>query len=70
MAHRYVKMASERGTLQHLFWDNQVLLSHRLLAALFGSIFRLPPVKKAMASEQMQSRFLEAVLRRSHEGDQ
>jgi len=64
-AHRYVKMAIERGTLQHLIWDNQVLLSHRLLAALFGSIFKLPPVKKAMASEQMQSRFLEAVLRRS-----
>ena len=30
---RTVAMAIERGTLQHLIFDNQVLYSHRTLAA-------------------------------------
>ncbi|MCB1150201.1 4Fe-4S dicluster domain-containing protein [bacterium] len=63
-AHRYVRMAVERGKLQNLVFDNQVLASHRALAALLGAVLKLPPVKRALASEQLQSRFLEAVLRR------
>ena len=62
-AQRYVLMAIERGTLQNLIFDNQVLASHRALAALLGAVFRLPPVHRAMASEQMKSRFLAAVFR-------
>ena len=42
--HRAVVMAIERGTLQHLVFDNQVLCSHRALAAVLGVILRLPPV--------------------------
>jgi ferredoxin len=63
-AQRYVMMATERGKLQDLIFDNQVLASHRAMAALLGAVLRLPPVKKAMASEQLRSRFLEAVSRR------
>lgn len=63
-AHRYVLMAVERGKLQNLVFDNQVLASHRALAALLGAVLELPPVKRALASEQLRSRFLEAVLRR------
>lgn len=62
--HRTVVMAIERGTLQHLFFDNQVLLSHRALAAVLGVILKLPPVKRAMASSQLKSRYLEALLKR------
>jgi len=61
--HRTVVMAMERGTLQHLIFDNQVLQSHRLLAAVLGAILRLPPVKRALASKQVKSRYLEALLR-------
>jgi ferredoxin len=64
-AQRYVMMAAERGTLQDLIFDNQVLASHRALAALLGAVLKLPPIKKAMASKQLKSRFLEAVSRRS-----
>jgi ferredoxin len=64
-AHRYVLMAIERGKLQNLIFDNQVMASHRALAALLGVIFKLPPVKRALASKQMQSRFLEAANRRT-----
>ncbi|MBU2503192.1 4Fe-4S dicluster domain-containing protein [bacterium] len=67
-AHRYVMMAVERGKLQDLIFDNQVMASHRLLAALLGSVLKLPPVKRAMANKQLQSRYLEALLGRSSRG--
>ena len=62
-AQRYVLMAIERGKLQNLIFDNQVLTSHRALAALLGSILKLPPVQRALAGEQIKSRFLAAVDR-------
>lgn len=62
--HRSVIMAIERGKLQNLILDNQIALSHRALAALMGVILKLPPVKQAMASEQMKSRYLVALLER------
>ena len=37
-AHRVVVMATERGLLQELIFDNKVLFSHRLLAGILGSI--------------------------------
>lgn len=57
-AHKVVLMAIERGKLQNLIFDNQVLWNHRAMAALFGVILKLPPVKQIMASEQMKSRYL------------
>ena len=63
-AHRVVLMAIERGTLQDLIFDNKVLFSHRALAALFGVIFKLPPVKQLLASKQLKSRYLEGMMRK------
>jgi ferredoxin len=63
-AHRVVVMAVERGNLQNLIFDNQVLWSHRALAAVLGVILKLPPLKQAMASRQMKSRYLEALISR------
>jgi Pyruvate/2-oxoacid:ferredoxin oxidoreductase delta subunit len=63
-AHRAVLMAVERGTLQDLVFDNRVLFSHRALAALLGAILRLPPVKRLLATEQVRSRYLAALVRR------
>ncbi len=64
-AHRTVLMAIERGCLQNLIFDNQAHLSHRAMAAVLGVILRLPPVKQALASRQLQSRYLEALLDRT-----
>jgi len=64
-AHRAVMMAIERGTLQHLVFDNQVLWSHRALAAVLGVILRLPPVKQVMASRQVKSQYLERLIERA-----
>jgi len=63
-AHRAVLMAVERGKLQELIFDNQVLWSHRALSAVLGAILRLPPVKRALATEQVRSRYLEALVER------
>jgi Na+-translocating ferredoxin:NAD+ oxidoreductase RNF subunit RnfB len=62
--HRTVVMAIERGKLQHLLFDNRALASHRAMAAVLGVILALPPIKQAMASHQMKSRYLEALLKR------
>jgi ferredoxin len=63
-AHRAVVMAVERGKLQNLIFDNQVLMSHRALAGVLGVILKLPPIKQAMAHRQVKSRYLETLVRR------
>ena len=63
-AHRAVVMAVERGKLQHLIFDNHILWHHRALAAVLGGILRLPPVARAMATDQVKSRYLEALALR------
>ena len=62
--HRVVVIAVERGKLQNLIFDNQVLWSHRALAAVLGVILKLSPLKQAMASQQMKSHYLEALISR------
>ena len=60
--HRAVVMAIERGKLQNLIFDNQALWSHRAMAAIFGVILKLPPIKQALASKQLKSRYLESLI--------
>jgi hypothetical protein len=57
-------MAIERGTLAELIFDRHYLASHRAMAAILGAILRLPPLKRAMASRELQSRYLENLFRR------
>ncbi len=61
-AHKVVCMAIERGTLAELLVDGQSSYGHRAVAAILGAILRLPPLKKALASRQVKSRFLAALL--------
>lgn len=61
-AHRVVLMAAERGTLQNLIFDNQILMSHRLAAAVVGAILKLPPVTRSLAQKQLKSRYVESLL--------
>lgn len=62
--HKTVIMAIERGRLQNLIFDNQVLWSHRALAGVLGVILKLPPIKQMLASRQIKSRYLETLLSR------
>ncbi len=62
--HRTVVMALERGQLADLLCDDRTLASHRILGSVLGTILRLPLVQRTLASEQVKSRYLEAVLAR------
>ncbi len=66
--HRAVLMAIERGKLQDLLFDDRSLASHRVLAAVFGAVLKLPPVKRALATEQVRSRYLESLCARERTG--
>jgi len=61
-AHKIVMMAIERGTLQHLIFDNHAMWNHRAMAAILGVILKLPPIKQIMASEQIKSRYFGKIL--------
>ncbi len=65
-AQRAVLMAIERGKLQNLIFDNNAFGSHRMMAAILGVILKAPPAKKALASKQLQSRYVNHVLARSN----
>ena len=54
--------AIEKGTLQNLIFDNEAFANHRALAAVFGTILKLPPIKQAMASRQFKSIYLDKLL--------
>ncbi len=62
--HRAVIMALERGKLQNIIFDNQVLTSHRALAGVLGVILKLPPLKQVLANKQLQYRYLETLISR------
>ncbi len=55
-------MAVERGDLQNLIFDQHAMWNHRAMAAILGVILRLPPIKQVMASRQMKSHYLEALI--------
>lgn len=62
--HRAVVMAIERGKLQNLIFDVHAHWNHRAMASILGAILKLPPVKQAMASRQVKSRYLEFLIQK------
>lgn len=63
--HRIASMAIEKGQLQNLIFDNEALKSHRAMKAILGAILKMPPIKRAMASKQLKSVYLEKLLEKS-----
>jgi ferredoxin len=63
-AHRALVMALERGKLAELLFDNQILWSHRAMAAFLGAILELPPARRLLASRQLRSTYLDTLARR------
>lgn len=64
--HRIVLQAIEKGQLQELIFDNKALFSHRAMAAVLSAILKLPPIKRAMASKQMKSIYLDKLLSKNY----
>ena len=60
--HRAIMMAIERGKLQNLIFDNQAHQHHRAMAAVIAAILKLPPIKQALASQQVKSRYVEKMI--------
>lgn len=60
--HRIVCAAIEKGQLQNLVFDTPAFASHRAMGSLLGSILRLPPVQRGLASKQMKSKYLERLI--------
>ena len=58
---RAVLMAIERGKFQNLLFDDFERLDHAALRAITRIVIALPPVKKALLSEQVRSRFFRAL---------
>ena len=63
--HRIIAMATERGKLQELIFDNKVLFSHRLLGGVLGAILKLPGMQKSFAQKQLKSRYIEEMISRA-----
>lgn len=61
---RAVIMAIERGKFQNLLFDDFDRLDHAVLRAVTRIVVGLPPVKKALLSEQVRSRFFRALAGR------
>jgi ferredoxin len=55
---RIILQSLERGTLQNQLFDDPQSISQQFLRGFVGGFLRLPPVKKALMSEQFRSRFL------------
>lgn len=60
---RVMLQALERDTFQTFIFDNPQSRTQEFMRALVGGFLKLPPVKRALLSEKLRSRFLSALRR-------
>ncbi len=58
---RVMLQCLERGTLQNQIFDNPQSLGHKFMRGFVGGFLNLSPVKRALMSDAMRSRFLNAM---------
>jgi len=58
---RLMLQCLERGTLQNQIFANPQSLNEKFMRAFVGAFLKLSPVKKALMSDTLRSRFLEAM---------
>lgn len=58
---RVILQCLEAGTLQNQLFDDPGRLTHRFMRAFVGAFLRLPPLKRALLSKALRSRFLAAL---------
>ncbi len=61
MFERTILQSLEVGTLQNLLFDDPGRVTHRFMRAFVGGALRLTPVKRALLSDALRSRFLSAL---------
>ncbi|NPE09736.1 MAG: 4Fe-4S binding protein [Asgard group archaeon] len=55
---RIVRMAIDTGKLQNLLFDNQHLWTNKMLQRFVGILLNLGPIRRVLADEQLQSKFI------------
>jgi ferredoxin len=55
---RVILQSLERGTLQNQVFDNPMSITEDVMRAFLGAFLRLTPVKRALLSDTLRSRFL------------
>ena len=58
---RIILGSLETGTLQNQLFDDPNRIDQKFMRAFLGAFLGLPPVKKALLSDRMRSRFLDAM---------
>ena len=58
---RVMLQALERDTFQTFLFDNPQSRTQEFMRALVGGFLKLPPVKRALLSDKLRSRFLNAL---------
>jgi ferredoxin len=58
---RVLLQCLERGTLQNQIFDDPGSLTQKVMRAVLGAFLRLPPVKRALMTDLLRSRFLGAM---------
>ncbi|HEX2767934.1 MAG TPA: 4Fe-4S binding protein [Geobacteraceae bacterium] len=58
---RIMLQCLERGTLQNQIFANPQNVNEKFMRAFVGGFLKLPPVKKALMSDRLRSKFLEAM---------
>jgi ferredoxin len=58
---RTILQCLERGTLQNQLFDDPSSKTQAFMRGLLGGFLRLPPVKQALMSDTLRSRFLSAM---------
>jgi ferredoxin len=59
--HRVILQSLDRGTLQNQIFDNPSSMTQEVLRGIVGGFLKLSPVKKALMSDILRSRFLTAM---------
>ncbi|MFX0198002.1 MAG: 4Fe-4S binding protein [Candidatus Hodarchaeota archaeon] len=55
---RNILSCLDKGTLQYQLFDNPQSITHAVMRGIVGGFLKLPPVKKAIMSDLLRSRFL------------
>lgn len=58
---RVILQCLERGTLQNQIFGNPGKISHTMMRGILGGFLKLPPVKRALMSDGLRSRFLDGM---------
>ena len=63
---RIIMQSLEIGNLQNFMFSEPDKLNHKFMRGFIGGFLRLPPVKKALLSDTLQSRFLNFMTNGQH----